>query len=324
MIVPLRRLSWFRMLFDMRGSILPRIARRLVSVFVVACLVTLEDRFAGGFEFDLTTLPFTLVSLALAVVLGFRNNTGYDRFWEGRKLWGRLVNDARSFARLVLNVMGVEAVTARGPSVAKLDQAAVERLQHELVYLTIGYVHSLRLHLRQEIHDCSELAPFIPAAEFADLHTQHNVPLKILQLMSRNVERARRAGVLRNRDVHLLENMLTDVCDVQGGCERIKNTPIPWSYTVLIHSLVAAYCLALPFGLIATIKLATPIVVVLISYAFLGLDAVGDELEDPFGTDVNDLPLSTLSRMIEVNLRQMLGETDLPTFLQPDTDRIAM
>jgi putative membrane protein len=322
MIVPLRKVSWFLMMFDMRGSILPRISRRLVTVFVVACLVTLEDRFAGGFEYDLTTLPFTLVSLALAVVLGFRNNTGYDRFWEGRKLWGRLVNDARSFARLVLNVIEVDAV---GGDSAKLDPTEVERLQHELVYLTMGYVHSLRLHLRKQVDDClSELAPFMKSDALEDLRVQHNVPLKILQLMSEYVQRARRAAILRNRDVHLLENLLTDVCDVQGGCERIKNTPIPWSYTVLIHSLVAAYCLALPFGLIATTKLATPIVVVMISYAFLGLDAVGDELEDPFGTDMNDLPLSTLSRMIEVNLRQLLGETDLPAFIQPDTDRVAM
>lgn len=307
------------MLFDMRGSILPRISRRLLTVFVVACGVTLEDRITGGFEFDLTTLPFTLVSLALAVVLGFRNNTGYDRFWEGRKLWGLLVNDARTFARLVLSVIGVDAVGA-----AKLNHGETRRLQRELVYLCMAFVHALRLHLRQEISDCVELTPFVPAGVIDDLRVQHNVPLRILQLMSEYVERARRAAVLRNRDVFLLENMLSEMCDVQGGCERIKNTPIPWSYTLLIHSLVAAYCLSLPLGLIATTKLATPFVVVMISYAFLGLDAVGDELEDPFGTDVNDLPLSTLSRMIEINLRQMLGETDLPAFLQPDTDRIAM
>jgi len=112
--------------------------------------------------------------------------------------------------------------------------------------------------------------------------------------------------------------MLSDLCDVQGGCERIKSTPIPWSYTVLMHSIVAVYCFALPFGLIDTTKLLTPLVVALIAYAFLGLDAVGDELEEPFGSDYNDLPLTTLSRMIEVNLRQLLGESELPPLLTPD------
>jgi putative membrane protein len=112
------------------------------------------------------------------------------------------------------------------------------------------------------------------------------------------------------------------ICDVQGGCERIKGTPIPWSYTVLTHSIVAAYCFALPFGLIATTKLATPLVVALIAYAFLGLDAVGDELEEPFGADENDLPLDMLTRTIEVNLRQALGESSLPPMLKPGPDRV--
>src|SRR5690606_37389193 len=109
---------------------------------------------------------------------------------------------------------------------------------------------------------------------------------------------------------------------VQGGCERIKNTPIPWSYTVLMHSIVAVYCFALPFGLVQTTKLLTPIVVALIAYAFLGLDAVGDELEEPFGHDYNDLPLTALSRTIEVNLLQQLGETELPPLLTPDAERV--
>jgi ion channel-forming bestrophin family protein len=109
---------------------------------------------------------------------------------------------------------------------------------------------------------------------------------------------------------------------VQGGCERIRATPIPWSYTVLMHTIVAAYCFALPFGLVATTKLLTPVVVVLIAYAFLGLDAVGDELEQPFGREENDLPLDAISSTIELNLRQLLGETDLPELAEPDAGGI--
>jgi putative membrane protein len=167
-----------------------------------------------------------------------------------------------------------------------------------------------------------ELEPLLGRDDCKLLLEQRNVPLAILDSLSEAVARARRAGVLRHRDVHLFENLISDLCDVQGGCERIKNTPIPWSYTVLMHSIVAAYCFALPFGLIATVQLATPLVTALIAYAFLGLDAVGDELEEPFGKDVNDLPLSTLSRMIEVNLRQALGEQELPPLLSPDADRV--
>ena len=106
------------------------------------------------------------------------------------------------------------------------------------------------------------------------------------------------------------------------GRDRIRNTPIPWSYTVLMHSIVAAYCFALPFGLVATTHLLTPVVVALIAYAFLGLDAAGDELEQPFGREDNDLPLAALSRTIEINLRQMLGETPLPSAIEPGPRRI--
>jgi ion channel-forming bestrophin family protein len=110
----------------------------------------------------------------------------------------------------------------------------------------------------------------------------------------------------------VLEASLTQLTDIQGGCERIKSTPIPFSYTALIHRIVALYCFGLPFGLTDTIKALTPIVVAIISYAFFGLDAVGDELEEPFGTDMNDLPLTALSTAIEINIRRRIGDTDLP------------
>ncbi|MET0287266.1 MAG: bestrophin family ion channel [Polyangiales bacterium] len=317
MIVPDRKMSWFGLLFDMRGSTLPRIAGRLLAVFVVACAVTVESYVTGGVEHDLSVVPFTLISLALGVFLGFRNNTSYDRYWEGRKLWGRLVNDARSVARLTLHLIAVDAT----PN-AKLDEPGTRALQRDLIYRVIAYVHALRMHLRNEISELAELEPFLRAEEIAALPVQRNVPMAILNTLSSVVQKARRAGVLRHRDVHLLEAQINDLCDIQGGCERIKNTPIPWSYTVLMHSIVAAYCFALPFGLIATVQLATPLVVALIAYAFLGLDAVGDELEEPFGKDVNDLPLSQLSRMIEVNLRQALGEEELPPMLVPGPDRM--
>jgi len=322
MIVPDRKMSWFRLLFDPRGSTVPRIRGRLFAVFLVACAVTLESYLTGGVKHDLTVVPFTLISLALGVFLGFRNNTSYDRYWEGRKLWGRLVNDARSFARLTLNVLAVDANPYVKPHVERADEAQLRELKRGLVYRTIAFVHALRLHLRNQQGDLDSLAGLLSERELAALPAQHNIPLAILQTLSENVADARRRGALHARDTHLFENMLSDLCDVQGGCERIKNTPFPWSYTVLMHSIVGIYCVALPFGLINTTKLATPLVVVLIAYAFLGLDAVGDELEEPFGTDANDLPLTTLSRMVEVNLRQQLGEQDLPALLLPDKHRV--
>jgi putative membrane protein len=266
---------------------------------------------------DLTPLPFNLIGLALGVFLGFRNNASYDRYWEGRRLWGRLVNDARSFARLVLDL-----IDARATPQPTLTQEQVLERRRELIYRAIAFTHALRMHLRGEMQDLSSLHSFLPDVELERLRGERNLPLAIINRMGSLIAEARFAGVLHSRDVHLLENMLSDMMDVQGGCERIRATPIPWSYTLLIHSIVAAYCFALPFGLVSTTKHLTPVVVLLIAYAFLGLDAVGDEIEDPFGTDDNDLPLVTLSRTIEVNLRQMLEEREIPQLLSPDQDRI--
>jgi ion channel-forming bestrophin family protein len=317
MIVPDRRMSWFRLLFEYRGSALSRIKGRLFAVLTVACAVTYWGEWLS-LSSDLTTTPFTLIGLALGVFLGFRNNVSYDRYWEGRRLWGRVVNDARSFARLVMSYVEPPACDPSSAAAARARDA-----QRELVYRMIAYVHALRMHLRNEVGDGSELAPFLPTAELEGVREQRNLPLYVSHGLGLALARMRRAGLVTERAALAIELVLTDVVDAQGGCERIRNTPIPWSYTVLIHTIVAVYCFALPFGLVATTHLLTPLVVLMIAYAFLGLDAVGDELEEPFGTDINDLPLSTLTRTIEVNLRQLLGERDLPPMLGPDRHRVS-
>lgn len=319
MIIPDGKMSWFRLLFQIRGSALPKIRGRLFAVFVVACTVTAASEYFGRVKTDLTPVPFSLISLALGVFLGFRNNTSYDRYWEGRRLWGRLVNNARSMARLTLTLIAPDVT-----SVARATPEATRALQQALIYRVIAFAHALRLHLRNELSEPKDLVPFLTTEELGALKVQRNVPLYVAQRMSLLIAEARNLGVLRHRDVHLLENLVTDIVDVQGGCERIRATPIPWSYTVLMHSIVAAYCFALPFGLVSTTHLLTPVVVLLIAYAFLGLDAVGDELEQPFGHEDNDLPLNAISCTIEVNLRQLLGETDLPKLPEPDAQGILL
>lgn len=135
--------------------------------------------------------------------------------------------------------------------------------------------------------------------------------------MGEAIHTAWQTGHIHDLHVPVLEESLTEMTSVQGACERIKNTPIPYTYNVLIHRIVAVYCLALPFGLLEFAGNLTPIVVALISYAFLGLDAIGDDVEQPFETDDNDLPLHSLSRTIKINLLQLIGETDLPEPVKP-------
>ncbi len=305
----LERGNWWKQIATVRGTAVSRVWPRLLAVTLVATAVTVLHEHIDLPIWRLSTIPFSLVAVALGIFLGFRNNTSYDRFWEGRKLWGQLVNTTRSLARQVQTFVGPQR---EAPGVGS-EQQTVHR---ELVYRVVAYVHAFRMHLRDEDEPVA-LEGLLPEDERRALQGQLNKPLAILRELG-----ARFRDLWQQQHIHplhlpVLEGSLTALTDIQGACERIKSTPIPASYTVLIHRIVALYTFTLPFGIVETVGFATPVVVAIIAYAFFGLDAVGEEIEEPFGTDVNDLPLSTLSRMIEINLRQTLGETELPPVLAP-------
>ncbi len=310
MLVP-SRLNWWGRVLTYRGSELPRTKWRILGVAIVSVVVTvLEVKL--DWHPNLTRLPFQLVGVALGIFLGFRNNASYDRWWEGRKLWGALVNTSRSCARQVLTLLGPQP----GEPAPATDLAALHR---ELVYRVIAFVHALRLALRDD-QDLSELGEFLPREEVDALANERNRPFAINQGTGERLQKAWRTGLLHPMHLSVLEGSLTALTDIQGACERIKSTPIPFSYTTLIHRITAVYCYALPFGVVDAVGIYTPFVCIIVSYAFFGLDVVGEEIEMPFGRDYNDLPLRAISRMIEVNLRQRLGEDDLPPLLTPVHD----
>jgi ion channel-forming bestrophin family protein len=302
-----------KLVLSYRGSALSRIKGRLCAVTTFAVVITVLAEHFDLLHPTITLTPFTLVGLALSIFLGFRNNTSYDRFWEGRRLWGALVNVSRSFARQCQLYIGTRESSADAAA-----DARVVSVQRELVHRTIAYVHALRMHLRDGV-EWEQLATYLPPAEIQQLRRHLNVPYAILSGTSHWLRGAWHAGHIESIHLPALDQSLNQFLDIQGGCERIKSTPIPHSYIVLMHGIVAFYCFGLPFGLLDLVHEWTPLVVLVVSYAFLGLDAVGDEIENPFGQDDNDLPLSSISTTIEVNLRQAIGdkEKELPDLPQP-------
>lgn len=308
MLVPAKR-SWWRLVFKYKGSELPGTKYRIAGVVLVAVIVTiLEER--HGWHPNLKPLPFTLIGVALGIFLGFRNNASYDRWWEGRKQWGLFVNMARTFARQIITLIGPQP---GGPAV---DPVELRALHQELVYRIIACAHATRLALRDD-SDTKDLEPFLPPDEVAALHHESNKPSAINFGTAVRIRRAWERGWIHPQHLPALEQCMVELTHYHGGSERIKSTPIPFSYTTLIHRITAVYCYSLPFGLVDEIGIYTPFVCAMVSYAFFGLDVVGDEIENPFGKDPNDLPLRAISRLIEVNLRQRLGETDLPPLLRP-------
>ncbi|MBH24754.1 MAG: bestrophin [Myxococcales bacterium] len=319
------RISWIRIFLMRRGGVLSRIWLRVLMATLFACLVTaifhyhlfdeieeLQQWLNQDLKLTLTPLPFQLIGLALSIFLGFRNNSSYDRFWEGRKLWGRMINITRTLTRQIFSLID-PAQAIDDPDEALETKA---RIRRELVYHLVAYVHAFRHHLRDE-KDFPDSAPFLPEATHAQLRDEPNGPIWLLHAMGERLHDAWLDGWVNVYHLSMLEQSLTTITDIQGGCERIKKTPIPFAYTILMHRIVGIYCFALPLGIYDTVGLLTPIVVLFISYSFFALDAIGDEIEEPFGYDDNDLSLGAFTTMLEIECRTRLGDDDLPEPAQP-------
>ena len=305
MIVPSKNDTWFSLLFRIQGTIFLQIKYRILSVVLLSVIVSYVHEIHFVEETFFSVTPFSLIGLALSIFLGFRNNTSYDRFWEGRKLWGGLINNSRTTARRIDNF---------------ISPAGTEETRKSLIYQTIAYIHCLRMHLRNEWHP-EQLQDFLSKEQIEALTPQLNKPIALLHLIGKQFQALHQEKLVNTYHLPLLEDALTQFANLQGGCERIKATPIPFSYNVLLHRIVAIYCFSLPFGLVSITGWGTPLVTALFGYAFLGIDAIGTEIEEPFGYDQNDLPLDALTTMIEVNLREQLGERGdlLPALKKPDS-----
>ncbi|QDV85426.1 Bestrophin, RFP-TM, chloride channel [Stieleria magnilauensis] len=298
------------MVFAVHGTTLAKVGPRLAFVIGCASLMTYLSIVLGVHTYSLTTAPFTIIGLALAIFLGFRNGAAYDRYWEGRKLWGGMVNTTRTFAIQILNVI---------QSVDDQDADELAGFRRETIDLIIAYVNALRHRLRDSDAK-EELTNVLDEATLVNLSHYDNVPVAIADLIGKKLAFANQQGWLDKFHVPMLYANLAEMINVQGGCERIKTTPIPFTYSVLTHRTVMLYCLALPCGLHDTVGILTPVVVAFVAYAFLGLDAVGDEIEQPFGFEDNHLPLSAITRTIEVNLLNLAGanSAQIPNMIQPD------
>lgn len=293
------RPHWLRLLFVWRGSLLLRILPQLALVVLLASAVTLSHGELADRKITLTATPFTLIGIALAIFLAFRNNASYDRYWEARKLWGVLLIESRALARQLLTLPKQEPEHA-----------------HAAIDLIIASVVALRQQLREE-NKPAELAGWMSAAEFARLQAARAKPSFILLLLGERLRALREAGALSDWLLPPLEAHIDALSAAIGGCERIAGTPLPFAYSVILHRTVYMFCALLPFGLVDSIGAMTPLMVGFVAYTFFALEAIGEEIEEPFGTSANDLPLDALSRGIELNLRELRGETDLPLPPQP-------
>lgn len=288
------------MLFTLRGSIVPAIWKRVVGMMVLAVLVVLAERQLPHTGVELGAVPLTLMGLTLAIFLGFRNSVAYQRWWDARTLWGELLNVVRDLAR----------------QTCALPDGLPREQQRQLVHRLIAFAHALRHQLRGSA-PAPELARWLSPVEAAALSSSPNPPNALLGMIGESYARLRRDGQLDSILLASIDAQITRMSYVLGGCERIQGTPIPFAYILLLHRTVYVYCLLLPFCLVGSVGLVTPLMVGVLAYTFFGLDALGDQIENPFERLPNGLPLDAICRTIEISLGELLGDRDLPEPLQP-------
>lgn len=250
-------------------------------------------------------VPFTIISAlgaALAIFLGFRNSSAYDRWWEARKIWGALVNDSRSWARQVTAWITLEDA---GPGVTPEQ---VEAARRELILRQIALVWGLGIHLRQQEGLLERIGAFLPDREVEHYRTVPNVITALILSQGRRVADFHRQGLISEWRHLWMDELLTRMSDIQGKCERIKNTPIPRQYDEIPRIFVVVYGLILPFGLVPAMGwVALPIATV-VAVLFALLERSGRIIEDPFENKESDTPMTALSVTIERDLRAALSD----------------
>ncbi|WP_228400924.1 bestrophin family protein [Chryseobacterium taichungense] len=227
----------------------------------------------------------SLLGFVLSLLLVFRTNTAYDRWWEGRKLWGKLVNDSRNFA-VKINTILAE------------DRKSAEQIARYLKF----FPHFLAKHLSKEStrlaldEDYSEIEEYI----------KHHGPSEIVILLTHKLNKLKKEGKISDIEMLYLDTQLSGFLDVCGGCERIKNTPIPYSYSSFVKKFIILYVLALPVAYVISIGLFMIPLTVFVYYVLMSLEMIAEEIEDPFNNDENDIPMETIAQNIERSVHQIM------------------
>jgi putative membrane protein len=283
---------WFSIIFHSYSRQVIRTLRPallfLTGFSALVCFFVLDFFSLSETQFKSTILIHQLLGIVLGLFLVFRVNSSYDRWWEGRKLWGSMVNNTRNLSLKFA---------------AYLD-AGDHLNRHWFAQMISNIPAALRDHLRGK-HKLRELE-WPEESEFLKAEHAVHVPNFVSGMLYKKVVQLVREGKLTTDQQWLLDRELKEFSDIIGACERIKNTPIPYSYAMYIKKFIFIYLITLPFGLVTTTNYLTIPVVLLISFILLSVELIAEEIEDPFGKEANDLPIDELTGKMRDNIREIL------------------
>jgi putative membrane protein len=288
---------WRDHLLDIRGSVLRKVAPRILLLSLWAMFVGWADS-----TFQPLRIPSTahaLVGVALGLLLVFRTNASYDRFWEGRRQWGSIINASRNLAR------GSAAIMVDAPALAA-------RVRDWTVGFAYGVMHRLRnsasLGLATDI---------LPADEAKRATDSGNVPVAAATQISRAIATARRAGAITDIEQLLMDTQVAALIDAAGACDRIHKTPLPFAYVVHLRRALLLYCGTLPFATLEGFGWGEILVTALVAFVLLGIEEIGVEIEDPFGTDDNDLPLENFCVTVQRDMQSVVAPANASAVTLP-------
>jgi putative membrane protein len=296
-----------------------------------------------GIQFSIPYLPLSTLGIAVAFYLGFKNNQSYDRFWEARKIWGGIINYSRTWGNQVLSFVS-DMHTSE-----KSSESEIRGFQKVLIYRHLAYINALRLQLRMPTSFSltstkrgrkmrfykgvpggedwmSDVAPFLSCTdEISVIKDKVNTATQIIRNQGDTLNEIYKKGFIEDFRHMEMMRVLEEFYSLQGKCERIKKTPLPRQYSFFSMVFVWIFILLLPFGLVTSFEemghnyiwITVPVFVVL-AWVFYTMEVIGDNSEDPFENTINDVPMTALCRTIEIDLRDMLDEDNLPEGIKPE------
>ena len=281
--------SWLHLIFALHKSDTLRI---LWKEMIYICFFTLFITFVVLHYYPKTTVlselktVFSLIGFVISLLLVFRTNTAYDRWWEGRRKWGELINDSRNLASKLATILN-----------SKEDKDFFRRM-------ITNFAYSSKDHLRNGV--------LIDELDLIDnernyLLNQKHIPLAISQLMYARLFQLKHNKEITENDFLIIDKNLNNFMDCVGACERIKNTPIPFSYSLFIKKFIFIYVTTLPLAFVTIFGYASAFIATYVFYVLVSMEVLAEEIEDPFGTDDNDLPVDTMCERIKESSEQMLA-----------------
>lgn len=289
------KLNWIQVTLRLESSVIPAILPWVLFCGLYGFLISLLYYLGIHIEFpeknNFTINAVLSFNIGLTLLLVFRTNTAHERFWEGRKLWGSLVNTSRNLARDIWIVV---------------KESPKERVEKEATLrLVVAFAIAMKLHLRSEpVND--ELASLVSSTEYIQLKDTKHPPLQIAFWIGDYLQEQYDHNCLNIYQLTALHKLVDDLVDILGGCERILKTPVPLIYSVILRQLVIIYCLILPLDIVTDLKWWTGLVIAFVSFTLLSIEEIGSEIEEPFGHEPNDLPLDAICNTIEGNIEELI------------------